>query len=276
MPSKSQLVLPPKHLASCIAGCIVRDTRAVDLSDEERLNYFPGTPLFTATVTLEGQIHLGDAIASVAELRARPAVAKRVFHAPKTMPHTSWNPGPLHALTIAFFPDAWQRLGGNLQGKPSARILPAIDELEKGELATAWPRFWDKMSEVWAQSKSTNGLTDWAGSHRIKDWAFHLFGQVSQTGAGRGLRSTQRRLLRWTGQNRKALTFFAKVEEVHRLSISDSKATAADLAAQAGFADQSHMGRALKRATGFAPAALNRKIATEEAFWCYRLLGDRF
>jgi hypothetical protein len=36
------------------------------------------------------------------------------------------------------------------------------------------------------------------------------------------------------------------------------------------------MGRAVKRATGFSPGQINRLIATEEPFWCYRLLGERF
>ena len=45
---------------------------------------------------------------------------------------------------------------------------------------------------------------------------------------------------------------------------------------EGGFADQSHMGRAVRRATGFSPARLNRMIESEESFWCYRLLGQRF
>jgi AraC-like DNA-binding protein len=53
-------------------------------------------------------------------------------------------------------------------------------------------------------------------------------------------------------------------------------ASAAGLTTEAAFSDQSHMGRAVRRATGFSPAHLNRVIATEEAFWCYRLLGERF
>ena len=48
------------------------------------------------------------------------------------------------------------------------------------------------------------------------------------------------------------------------------------LAGDAGYSDQSHMGRAVRRATGFSPARLNRMIESEESFWCYRLLGQRF
>ena len=53
-------------------------------------------------------------------------------------------------------------------------------------------------------------------------------------------------------------------------------ANPAQIALDAHFSDQSHMGRAVKRATGFSPAHLNTLTETNEAFWCYRLLGERF
>ena len=115
MRSISQLVLPPKELASCVTGCLYRNTLGVDLTDEERRNCFPASPLFAASAMLSGELHAAD---------------------PSTPP--------------------------------------------------------------------------------------------------------------------------------------------VDLAVEAGFADQSHMGRDLKRATGFSPVQLNQRILQNEAFWCYRLLGERF
>jgi len=38
----------------------------------------------------------------------------------------------------------------------------------------------------------------------------------------------------------------------------------------------SHMGRVVRQTTGYSPAQLNRLIETDEAFWCYRLLGEHF
>ena len=86
----------------------------------------------------------------------------------------------------------------------------------------------------------------------------------------------QRRLLHGTGFSRKELEFYSKVEEAHRITTAEPDASPAEIAIESGFSDQSHMGRAIKRATGFSPMKLNRKIATEEPFWCYRLLGERF
>ena len=116
MPTQSQLILPPKALASCIAGCIVRDTRMAQLSEMDRVNYFPASPLFAVTLVLSGQIHVADNIVGLAGLRDQQAVPKRLFTPPQDQPHMSWSPGPIFAVTFGFFPDAWQRLSGHYTG----------------------------------------------------------------------------------------------------------------------------------------------------------------
>ena len=45
----------------------------------------------------------------------------------------------------------------------------------------------------------------------------------------------------------------------------------ADIAADEGYADQSHLCRVSRRITGFSPEALRVRIAEDEAFWAYRL-----
>ncbi|WP_298858448.1 helix-turn-helix domain-containing protein [uncultured Sulfitobacter sp.] len=276
MPTKSQLILPPKTLSNCIAGCIVRDTRGVPLSVTDRVNYFPASPLYTVTLTFAGRIHMADQILPLEQLRKRPCAPKRLFMPPQSKPQMSWSSGPIWAMTVAFYPDAWQRLGGTLDGAPPETIEDALSLLETGLLEISWSEFWQEMSTIWAKSEGSDWPTNWSGSDRLKDWTNHLMGQLLQTGLGRSLRSTQRRLQRWTGLDKQALEFFARIEEVHRLISAEPTATPAELATEAGFADQSHMGRSLKRATGFSPVSLNQKIATEESFWCYRLLGERF
>lgn len=276
MPTQSQLILPPKALASCIAGCIVRDTRMAQLSEMDRVNYFPASPLFAVTLVLSGQIHVADKIMTLTELRDQPAAPKMLFTPPQDQPHMSWSPGPVFAVTVGFFPDAWQRLGGTLDGTPPEAMERVFSELEVASDASNWPAFWRDMSAIWHSSDDRDGLADWTGSDRIRDWTYHLTRQLVQTGAGRSLRSAQRRLQRWTGHTRQTLEFFAKVEDVHRLITKEPFAMPVEIAADAGFADQSHMGRALKRATGFSPLILNQKIAKEESFWCYRLLSERF
>jgi NAD(P)-dependent dehydrogenase (short-subunit alcohol dehydrogenase family) len=53
-------------------------------------------------------------------------------------------------------------------------------------------------------------------------------------------------------------------------------AATALLAAEAGYADQAHMGREVRRITGMPPAKIVNLIATEESYWPYRLLGERY
>jgi AraC-like DNA-binding protein len=45
----------------------------------------------------------------------------------------------------------------------------------------------------------------------------------------------------------------------------------AGVAADAGYADQSHLCRETRRLTGFSPEDLRRRMETDEAFWAYRV-----
>ena len=100
--------------------------------------------------------------------------------------------------------------------------------------------------------------------------------RAARSGRGNSLRTFDRHLKRLSGQTRRSLDFYTTFEGLHRIAVTEATGTPADIAALAGYADQSHMGRSVRRATGFSPAALNHAIRTEEAFWCYRLLGQRF
>ena len=276
MSTHTQLLLPPKSLAGCIAGCIFRDTRGANLSAADRLNFFPASPLYTVTLTLEGHIHIADGIVDLQDLENLTPAPKRFFQSPRIEPHVSWNPGPLVALTIAIYPDAWLKLGGALDGTPPKDIEDLLSILEVEPLNDAWQAFCYQMTSKWNDCRNDSHLLNWVGVPRLKDWAYYLFGQIMSSDSGRSIRSVQRRLQQYSGFSRKELEFYSKVEEVHRIITAEPDASPAEIAIESGFSDQSHMGRAVKRATGFSPAHINRLIDTEEAFWCYRLMGDRF
>lgn len=276
MPPISRLILPPRELASCIAGCLYRDTRGAELTDQERLNYFPASPLFAASVMLSGDLHAADTLMPLQAITGTPKTPKYIFSPPKNAPHMSWSPGPIEGFVVAFYPEAWQGLGGGLDGTPPDCLPRALAHFEKADTNVAWPLFWDEMRHAWDDAQRADGVEGWIGSDRIKTWTYHLLGRASQTGTGRSLRSMQRRIRRWTGHDIQTLNFFARIEDLHQLVTNDPDSLPVDLAAEAGFADQSHMGRELKRATGFSPVQLNQRIAEDESFWCYRLLGERF
>lgn len=82
-----------------------------------------------------------------------------------------------------------------------------------------------------------------------------------------------------TGQSRRDLLAHARAEElfVHFMTTRKrDKNTLAEVAAEAGYADQSHMGREIRRITGASPAEIDRLITTDERYWCYRLLEDYY
>jgi AraC-like DNA-binding protein len=139
-----------------------------------------------------------------------------------------------------------------------------------------WKAFQDQLEPFWCSERRKRSDLDWTGNRLLSDWSASLVARAAVSGPGRSLRAAERRLRRWTGQSRQMLALYASIENLHRLTNQAGTASLAGLATEAGFADQSHMGRAIRRATGYSPARLNRLISTEEAFWCYRLLGERF
>ena len=50
----------------------------------------------------------------------------------------------------------------------------------------------------------------------------------------------------------------------------------ADMAADLGYSDQSHMGRNVKEITGFSPAEFMDRYDEDETFWSFRLMGIRY
>jgi Helix-turn-helix domain len=181
-------------------------------------------------------------------------------------------------VTIGFYPDAWARLGHALVGGPMPEtLINAMNSFEQADdLETSWATFCKSFAPTWKIARAASEGPDWTGSDRIADWSRFLLGRAALSGSGRGIRTMERRLRRWTGQSRRSLNFFSAIEDLHRFSIKSPDVPLAELAVEAGYVDQSHMGRAIKRVTGFSPAQLNRLIETNESFWCYRLLGERF
>jgi AraC-like DNA-binding protein len=147
--------------------------------------------------------------------------------------------------------------------------------LVSDDIALDWEKFCDTLTPIWAQSRLINKTAQWAGSHRVADWTRHLMTRAALSGAGHSARSLERRMKRWTGQSKQSLHAYAQLEELLNLRVNEPDAPLASIAADAQFSDQFHMGRTVKKATGFPPGRLNQLIETDKAFWCYRLLGDR-
>ena len=278
MPAIAKLLLQPKELASFIAAAIYRDTRAAELDDVQRMNFFPANPLMTVTLVLQGQLHMGHGKCGIGDLKELSPLAHISVACPSDEPTVSWSPGELVAITLAIYPDAWARV----TGQPNSRAIPSafLDALSQvvldADVEVVFELFCEKLIPFWDRNRRKGPFPDWAGSDRIADWTRHIVAARTSTHSGHSTRSIQRMLRRWTGRSQQSLEFYAKLEKLHQARVRAPNAELAHTALDADFADQSHMGRSLKRTTGFSPATLNDKIATEEAFWCYRLLGERF
>jgi AraC-like DNA-binding protein len=260
-----------------MAFAIVRDTREVELGAEDRLNYFPASPLVALTVVLQGQLRVSFKICDLATLRTKDVQPKVSVTPPQAVPTQSWSDGPIHAITVGFYTDAWSQLGGdigtNMLPKPLEQASTQL--VGANNIVTAWEDFCVALQPIWTQARHMNRAPQWAGSHRITDWTRHLLMRAALSSAGQSARSFERRMKYWTGQSKQSLSAYSQMEELLRLRTNEPDAALAAIAADAQFSDQSHMGRAVKKNTGFSPGRLNRLIETNEAFWCYRLLGDR-
>lgn len=274
----SRLLLPSMEMASCVSAAIFRDTSGTALTDNERLNYFPASPLHSVTIVTEGALHIADQLCGIEVLQNIEPVTDVAVLTPRNKPIVSWSPGPVTVITVGFFPDAWRLLGGNDVDAelPEAVRRPMIHMTSSAKIDDAWTGFCNELSSNWTVSRQTGNIGSWAGSDRIADWSRYITTRMALSGPGRSIRAMERRLRNWTGQTRQSIEFYSKIEELYRLRTASPETPLAVLASEAEFSDQSHMGRAVKKITGFPPARLNHLIETEEAFWFYRLMGARF
>ncbi len=265
----SKLLLPPPALSGCVLVGVYRDTRGARLGAEDRVNYFPASPMVAVTRVLHGALHLIPMSGDWREASGAPALPETFVTPPQNAPLASWAAGDVTALTVGIYPDAWRALGGDddCSTLPS-EVSQALDLVSMTLSPEAgWDEFCRVLGQEWRQTHAASGVGDWVKS---------LMTRAALSGSGQSLRSIERRIKRLTGSTRQTLEFFANIETLQAAVSGGSEQSLADIALAAGYFDQSHMGRAVRRATGFSPARLNRAIETEEAFWCYRLLGERF
>jgi len=270
----SKLFLPPPQLSGCLIVGIYRDTRGVVMSDEDRVNHFPASPLVTVTKVISGELRrlpTGNVWHAAKEQDVFPQL---FVTAPQDTPLSSWAPSDVTALSLGIYHDAWLSLGGDTDFLRAPEYLAAAFEsfATEKDPETGWNALCEKLSPVWAKKRPST----WQGTVKIADWARSVMTRTALSGSGRSVRSLERRIKRLSGQTRGSLDFYSAFENLHQIRQENSESSLAEIASDAGYADQSHMGRVVKRATGFSTARLNHAIENEEAFWCYRLLGERF
>lgn len=282
----NRLWTPRLSLSACVRGVMTRDTRGVVLSPEQRFNYFPASPLCSISWWLDGcsERVLGPFPERPARLDDPrvPIEGRIVLAGPFNGPSVSWNTGPGYGMMLLLMPDALQLLTGL---DPSAFLNRLVNAREV--LPPEWHAMCESVAEQPDDAARVRCLQDFLeprweavrpkhalAGHRYQDWAQGLAMRAARTSAGSSLRQLERRVKLWTGQPMRELQGISRLERAFFDAIAADDAGSlrwADVAANCGYADQSHLTRSTRRMTGFSPAELHRRILEEESFWAYRV-----
>jgi AraC-like DNA-binding protein len=269
----ARLIAPRVSLASCVRAHVVRSTLGVPLATSERYNYFPATPSCIITWFIQGTAER----TSTRQRMPGPIV----FRGPHTVPTVTYNPGPVQMSMLLVVPDALRAMTGIDAGQHVNRLSAAQDVFDAAWLSMLRSALHtpDDVARVhlieefidprWQAARSDA----WGHARDYRDWTRALAMRAAISGPGRSVRQVERRVRAWAGVPLRTLhglsrgerTFFAALNADAR-----GRVNWAELAADAGFADQPHLCREARRITGLSPRDLMRRLQ-EEGFWFYRI-----
>lgn len=275
----THLRLPKLELARCVRAYISRNTQGVALAPSEMFNHYPASPLCSLMWVMSGE----GVLVSKGGVPVQQNVPwQLLLSGPHTVPSVTRNAGEVNGFMALFMPDALQAMTGlditqlvntavhlpdvlDAAWQRMAReVLAASDDLRRIDLLEAFllPRW---------QACRASGL---ATTARYQDWMSALAVQAALSGVGKSTRQLERRVKLLAGQSLQKLRGIARAETSFfemRDASEREMLSWAELAFNAGFSDQAHMCREVKRITGFSPEEVRRAIAVEESFWMYRL-----
>ena len=277
--TNTHLMLPRAALAGCVRAYVSRNTQGIELAPNDRLNHYPASPLCTLAWSIRGE----GVLVSKGGVPLHQNVPERVLlMGPQTMPSVTQNIGEVHGLMVFLMPDALQALTGiNLAElldtyAPVEQVLDVSWQRMANEVLTAH----DDLARI--QCIESFLLPRWeacrASAERSPDshtgWITHLMTRAALSGVGKSTRQLERRVKLWAGQSMQKLRGMARAETsffAMRDASEREMLSWAELAFNAGFSDQAHMCREIRRITGFSPDEVRCAINNQESFWIYRL-----
>lgn len=282
--ARSNLWLPRVALSSCVRAVLSRDTRGVTLSEEQRYNHFPASPVCSLVWYFSGRGEVLDPGCPARDGSPRVPFGPLTFCGPFNRPVISWNPGPMHAMVLLLLPDALTLLTGIDPGRYINRVVPAEDVFDaswiamcKAVEAAADDECRVQLIEAFLRPRWQQARPDTALPSRIyADWSQSLALRAATSGWGRSMRQIERRIKQWTGQPLRELRGLGRSEQAFFDVVVAGKSGPvnwSDVASNIGYSDQSHLCRQTRRITGFSPEELRRRIFNDETFWAYRLWG---
>jgi AraC-like DNA-binding protein len=272
-PPTARLITPRRSLAACVRAYVTRDTVGANLTPLQRFNHVPASPACAVTWFVQG---------SAQWVQGGMPAGPVVVCGPKSLPATSCNPGPVRVFTMLVMPDALRMLTGFDAGAQVNRSMAADAVFDSDWMAmlhavlaaandeTRVRLIEDFMEPRW---QAARGET-WPGARSFHDWTQSLAMRAAVSHIGRSLRQADRRIRSWAGMPLRTLHGLARVERSFleaQSAHAQGRLNWAEVALDAGYADQSHMCRESKRVTGSSPQRLLRRVEEDEAFWIYRL-----
>ncbi|UMR30847.1 helix-turn-helix domain-containing protein [Massilia sp. MB5] len=281
MPAASpdtRLVAPSLALASCIRAIVLRNTlQRPPMAERDRLNHHPATPFCSIYWLFDGDVRILEPVLDPSPVAA---AGSAIFCGPQLQPTVSFNSGPVHFMTILFFPDAWHRLTGmdmNDQMNRLADVNEVLDaewqELSRQVLAASGDEARIALIEAFLEPR-WRAARSGSGDGLMTDWVNRLGAQAAAAGIGRSMRMVERRVREWAGRPLRTLRRMRRAEQSFleaRSDFLDGRVSLSDVAARGGYADQAHMSREAREITGISPSELLRRIREEESYWMYRI-----
>lgn len=280
----ARLHRPPASLSGALVAIVCRDTRQAGIDDVQRLNHFPAAALMS--LCWFPDLEAGLVGAEGGRPRWQPFGAPVVIAGSQSRPTTSWAPTNGRAGMLFFTADIGQALFGIDPALVQDRFVDA-----RTVLSPDWHRWLERLlasrDEVATLAVIEAGLAPrWLAlrqgenmarvlSRYGRDWVARLAWQAHEWQRTQGPRQVERRIKRWTGRSLRHWQALVRTESLFFSARERHAAGAAfdwaGLAHDEGFADQSHMTRASRRISGFAPGEFARRFVEDEAFWPYRL-----
>jgi AraC-like DNA-binding protein len=281
--TQSALLAPRVVLGSCIQAYFTRSTLdAPALSEPQRLNHFPTSSFATISWMLHGESRLVRR-GKTAFDQLMPSI---LFSGPNTAPVVTYNPGPVDVFFLILQPEA-------------LHLLTGIDIATHTDCMTPFEQVfdanWQEMAQqvlqapthqhrialietfigaLWSVVRTRNGMrANW-----FHDCLNGLAMRMLSSDLACGARQLERRLKIWTGLSLVQLRRMKRVQDsaqIVRKALEGPEFSWANVAADLGFADQSHYCRESRKLTGLSPNELIQCILNEESFWVYRIWSLR-
>lgn len=243
------------------------------------ITQLPSSATATLTLVLEGRLY------QLQNSQRRP-LPSAFFSGTRINVTEIQSDGPLSCLILAFAPGNWHQLI-RLPPVELSGLHPATDSL-----SLYWPE--DLLAQLQASPieqhldlvertlRSQCGLQHRPSSFTLSETAWlrdqllwHSPCQVARS-YGLSLRQLERRFLQSFGLSPKQYQRLARhALLLTRLGNTQNKTPPlANLAAELGFADQSHMTRDMKHFTGILPGQFKTLIEQQQNYWAYRILPE--